>query len=116
MVQRSVLASVVARGAWLSHAWLALPAGILDRRLRKFLGGAVTHSLQFFCSERSDLVSKADAAACRERHMSSMHLCDWWTRHLVPTVLGCYGSLALGESLTSLMAEHPHSRNVDLYM
>jgi hypothetical protein len=24
--------------------------------------------------------------------------------------------LALGESLTSLMAEHPHSRNVDLYM
>jgi hypothetical protein len=28
----------------------------------------------------------------------------------------CYRSLALGESLTSLMAEHPHSRNVDLYM
>jgi hypothetical protein len=33
----------------------------------------VTHSLQFFCSEQSDLVRKADAAACRERHMSSMH-------------------------------------------
>ena len=28
----------------------------------------------------------------------------------------CYGSLALGESLTSLMTEHSHSRNVDLYM
>eukprot|EP01047_Picozoa_sp_COSAG01_P053402 COSAG01_NODE_5722_length_4075_cov_40.849598_2_plen_199_part_00 len=27
----------------------------------------------------------------------------------------CYGSLALGESLTSLMTEHAHSRNVDLY-
>ena len=27
-----------------------------------------------------------------------------------------YGSLALGESLTSLMTEHAHSRNVDLYM
>ena len=28
----------------------------------------------------------------------------------------CYRSLALGESLTSLMTEHAHSRNVDLYM
>jgi hypothetical protein len=28
----------------------------------------------------------------------------------------CYRSLALGDSLTSLMADHPHSRNVDLYM
>ena len=27
-----------------------------------------------------------------------------------------YGTLALGDSLTSLMADHPHSRNVDLYM
>ena len=30
--------------------------------------------------------------------------------------LRSYGSLALGESLTSLMTEHAHSRNVDLYM
>jgi hypothetical protein len=28
----------------------------------------------------------------------------------------CYRSLALGDSLTSLMADHPHSRNVDLYI
>eukprot|EP01047_Picozoa_sp_COSAG01_P029913 COSAG01_NODE_2067_length_8506_cov_221.825384_11_plen_123_part_00 len=27
-----------------------------------------------------------------------------------------YGSLALGDSLTSLMGDHPQSRNVDLYM
>ena len=30
--------------------------------------------------------------------------------------LRSYRSLALGESLTSLMTEHAHSRNVDLYM
>ena len=44
---------------------------------------------------------------------------------LTPAELSCYAylrplllyrSLALGESLTSLMADHPHSRNVDLYM
>eukprot|EP01047_Picozoa_sp_COSAG01_P146132 COSAG01_NODE_78687_length_142_cov_18.395349_1_plen_29_part_01 len=29
----------------------------------------MTHSLQFFCSEQSDLVRKADAAACHERYM-----------------------------------------------
>ena len=38
------------------------------------------------------------------------------TPHSAQPAASSYGSLALGESLTSLMTEHAHSRNVDLYM
>ena len=40
----------------------------------------------------------------------------WTLERLAACLLRSYGSLALGESLTSLMTKHAHSRNVDLYM
>ena len=73
-----------------------------------------------------DSSARLHAAACSESLMvgftkdRSVSCCPCKTIDQQMSVThrmdGLYRSLALGESLTSLMADHPHSRNVDLYM